>query len=181
MGGGLDLAAGADLQGPEATADHEIDCPAYGRLGLSGGIICDIAEPRPDRRVACTASVTGDAGRVFISQPRPVLIQGLGAEASPVYPGFFDTPGKDTFTLTIERLIEAAATGAADVPCNGADYLHVLEVAIAMTLSATRGNERVHLPLEDRSLRLFPHPYRMHGGDVAGWQSIGYQGPPSVA
>jgi len=33
----------------------------------------------------------------------------------------------------------------------------------------------------DRSLRLLPHPYRLRGGDIAGWQSIGYTGPPPVA
>ena len=30
-------------------------------------------------------------------------------------------------------------------------------------------------------LKIYPHPYRLKGGDVAGWQSIGYTGPPSVA
>jgi hypothetical protein len=35
------------------------------------------------------------------------------------------------------------------------------------------GNRRVPLPLQDRSLRAFPHVYRMFGGDLAGWTSIG--------
>lgn len=29
----------------EAEKETEIDCPAYGRLGLSGGIVCEIADP----------------------------------------------------------------------------------------------------------------------------------------
>ena len=35
-------------------------------------------------------------------------------------------------------------------------------------------------PLPERAHRLLPHPYRLFGGDVAGWQSIGYSGPPQV-
>jgi hypothetical protein len=44
-------------------------------------------------------------------------------------------------------------------------------------LSAKRGHERVYLPLEDRSQRIVPHPYRLGGGDVAGWRG---SGPPRV-
>ena len=71
----------------------------------------------------------------------------------------------DNFVPVVERLLQAARHGDDEVPCSGADYLHVLEVAIALTLSAGRDHERVHLPHEDRSLRIFPHPYRMDGGD----------------
>ena len=164
---------------PEAEAPHEVDCPAYGRLGLSGGIVCEIAEPGPETP-ACTVSVTGERGRVFLAAPRPVLLRGTGARESPVFPDFLEGGSrKDTFTLVVERLLRAAREGG-EVACSGGDYLHVLEAALALTLSAARGHERVHLPLEDRSLRLFPHPYRMYGGDVAGWRSIGYQGPPGL-
>ena len=180
MGRGLDPASGRLLRLTEAEAPHEVDSPAYGRLGMSGGIVCQIAEPVPDRPVACTASVTGERGRVYLASPRPVLIQGEGARESPVFPDFLEGGGRrDAFTLVVERLLRAAREGG-EVECSGQDYLHVLEVALALTLSAARGHERVHLPLEDRSLRLFPHPYRMYGGDVAGWRSIGYQGPPGV-
>ena len=165
---------------PEAEAPHEVDCPAYGRLGLSGGIVCEIAEPEPERRPACTVSVAGEGGRAFLASPRPVLLQGTGARESPVFPDFLEGgPRGDTFTLVIERLLKAAREGG-EVACSGQDYLHVLEIALAMTLSAARDHERVHLPLEARSLRLFPHPYRMYGGDVAGWRSIGYRGPPGL-
>jgi hypothetical protein len=55
-----------------------------------------------------------------------------------------------------------------------------LEIAIALKLSADSGHQRISLPLEDRSLKLLPHPYRLLGGDVAGYESIGYPGPPSL-
>ena len=43
-----------------------------------------------------------------------------------------------------------------------------LEVAIACKHSVRLGSVPVKLPLEDRSLRLYPSPYRWEGGDEAG-------------
>ena len=166
---------------PEAADDTEIDCPAYGRLGLSGGIVCELPPPNPDRRVPCTVSLTGEEGQVWICPPRPVLIQGKGATASPVFPGFFDDPPPtDFFVPLIEDLMRAFDTGE-DSRCSGHDYRQVLEIAIAVKQSAAHNHQRIALPLSDRSLRLLPHPYRLRGGDQAGWQSIGYTGPPPVA
>jgi len=67
-----------------------------------------------------------------------------------------------------------------DAVCSGHDYRQALEIAIALKQSAHRGGERVSLPLSDRSLRVFPHPYRLKGGDVAGYASIGYAAPPDL-
>ena len=52
-------------------------------------------------------------------------------------------------------------------------------------LWGAEGHRRVSLPLEDRSLRAYPHLYRLLGGDVDtvlgdGWRSIGYEGPPAL-
>ena len=54
-----------------------------------------------------------------------------------------------------------------------------------LRLWGTEGHRRVSLPLEDRSLRAYPHLYRLLGGDVDtvlgdGWRSIGYEGPPAL-
>ena len=164
----------------EEAADSEVDCPAYGRLGLSGGIICEIPQPRPEQAVPCQVAVTGENGQVWITLPRPVLIQGDGALSTPVYPEFFDAPWlDDPFIPVIERLMRAFDTGQ-EAECSGHDYRHALEIAIALNLSSLRGNRRIVLPLEDRSLKIFPHPYRLKGGDVAGWESIGYTGPPQI-
>lgn len=162
---------------PPDVAVDEIDRPAYGRLGLSGGIVCEIPEPCA---VSCRVSVTGENGQVWITGPRPVLVQGRGTLSTPVSPGFFETtdPG-DFFTRVVERLMRAFDTGG-EVQCSGHDYRQALEIAIALKLSAQRGHQRIALPLQDRSLRIFPHPYRLKGGDVAGWASIGYTGPPQV-
>jgi hypothetical protein len=64
--------------------------------------------------------------------------------------------------------------------CSGHDYRQALEIAIALKQSSQQNHERIGLPLADRSLRVFPHPYRLTGGDVAGWESIGYAGPPEL-
>ena len=50
----------------------------------------------------------------------------------------------------------------------GADLRQALEVAIAAKLSANRNSAPIKLPLEDRSLALYPRPYRWLGGDATG-------------
>ena len=164
---------------PEAEETTQIDHPAYGRLGLSGGIVCDIPNPLLESRIACETAVTGENGQAWITNPRPVLIQGQGPTSTPVYPEFFEADQPENWTdRTIAGLLKAVDTGA--YSCSGHDYRQVLEIAIALVLSAHNDNQRIELPLEDRSLKLYPHPYRLYGGDQAGWQSIGYQGPPPL-
>ena len=169
----------SDWLPPDSVADTDIDCAAYGRLGLSGGIICEVPEPRTDRPVSCPVSICGEQGQVWITNPKPILIQGQGASSTPVFPEFLDTPRKNAFTYTIERLMRAFDTGEEAV-CSGHDYRQALEIAIALKQSAQQDHRRISVPLEDRSLRILPHPYRLRGGDVAGWESIGYIGPPGV-
>ena len=165
---------------PPGRPDTEADCPAYGRLGLSGDIVCEIVEPRPNRRVNCFLSAEGETGYVWLSRPMPILIQGKGAESTPVHPEFLDAPQPESFFIpTIERLMRAFDTGEEPLS-SGDDFRRSLEIGIAIRLSSLRGHQRVALPLEDRSLRLYPHPYRFTGGDEAGWKSIGYAGPPGV-
>ena len=48
---------------------------------------------------------------------------------------------------------------------SGRDLRQALEVAIASHQSAKRGAVPIKLPLEDRSLTLYPRPYRWLGGD----------------
>ena len=48
------------------------------------------------------------------------------------------------------------------------DLRQSLEVAIAVKHSALWGNVPVKLPLEDRSLTLYPRAYRWLGGDQSG-------------
>ena len=74
-----------------------------------------------------------------------------------------------------------AVDAGGDTLCSGHDYRQALEIAIALKQFAHRGHGRISVPLEDHFLKIYPHPYRLKGGDLAVWQSIGYTGPPSVA
>ena len=67
----------------------------------------------------------------------------------------------------ISCLIDAVAKG---IPprITGETQRHALEVAIASKMSAQMGSVPIKLPLEDRSLALYPRPYRWLGGDVSG-------------
>jgi hypothetical protein len=164
---------------PPGVQALEIDCPAYGCLGLSGGIVCEVPRPRPDLRPSCRVSVWGENGQVWAVSPKSVLIQGRGATSTPVYPAFLDAPRPDPYISIIEGLMRAVDTGG-EVACSGRDYCQALEIAIALKLSAQRGHQRVHLPLQERGHRILPRPYRLYGGDVVGWENIGYQEPPQV-
>jgi hypothetical protein len=161
---------------PPGAEDWELDSGAYGRLGLSGGIICEVPEPPPEGGVSCFAWASGENGQVWIAGPEPVLVQGLGVRSTPIFPQFFRAPSERLVPPAVWRLLEAFDTGG-EVVCTGHDHRQALEIAIAMKLSASRDHERVHLPLEDRSLRILPQPYRLVGGDVAGWEKIGREPP----
>ena len=168
-----------DWMPPVDVSASEIDCPAYGRLGLSGGVVCEIPVP-PEQGGSCPVMVTGENGQVWLTGPRPVFIQGSGAASTPVYPDFLAPPSPDNFfTRRIEWLMQAFDTGQ-EVLDSGHRYHQALEIAIALKQSAQCGHRRISLPLANRSLRIVPHPYRLLGGDVAGWESIGYRGPPNV-
>ncbi len=101
------------------------------------------------------------------------------AWTSDALPGYAAPQPKTMFVSVVEQLVRAFDAGT-EAECRGHDYRQALEIAVAMKLSAHRDHQRVELPLKNRSLKLYPHPYRMYGGDEAGWQSIGYKGPPEV-
>ena len=66
------------------------------------------------------------------------------------------------------RSFLSAVDGNGDPWITGADLRQALEVAIAAKLSANRNSVPIKLPLEDRSLALYPRPYRWLGGDATG-------------
>ncbi|MBT3344041.1 MAG: Gfo/Idh/MocA family oxidoreductase [Gemmatimonadetes bacterium] len=156
--------------------DAETDCPVHGRIGLSGGVICEVSAPCAH---ADLVRVNGEHGQLSLTSPRPEILRGQGTLSSPVHPEFLDTPPRDPFAALIQRLVTAFDTGS-EMLGSGRGYQQALEVVAGMRVSARQNHERIHLPLPDRTLRVVPHPYRLRGGDVAGWESIGYSGPPTV-
>ena len=187
------LPADETFTAPPGAHPWEIDGPAYGRLGLSGGIVCEIPAPDAQRPVSCKVAVQGESGRLWMGDPT-VFVVGTGSEAMIVCPEFEDPEwGRDFPSRTIDRLLTALEGGdgpgqseeARDAQgqdrealCSGHDYRQALEIAIALKVSAHRGHQRVTLPLADRNQRIYPHPYRLQGGDMAGWTDAGYAGPP---
>jgi predicted dehydrogenase len=72
-------------------------------------------------------------------------------------------------TNSINHLIAAVESGKeSDLAISGDDLRHALEVAVACKTSAVLGSTPLKLPLEDRSLTLYPSPYRWEGGDATG-------------
>ena len=63
------------------------------------------------------------------------------------------------------RSFLAAVSNGGELWISGHDLRQALEVAIASQVSAKRGSVPMKLPLEDRSLTLYPRPYRWLGGD----------------
>jgi len=68
---------------------------------------------------------------------------------------------------SIRSFIEAVRTGS-ELWISGHDLRQALEVAIAAKFSALWGNVPLKLPLEDRSLALYPSPGRWLGADPTG-------------
>ena len=104
--------------------------------------------------------------------------QGARREIDPDYPPFpwkdvlEKTPGlregDDYLVSSIRSFLRVVETGCGELWISGHDLKQALEIAIACKLSAQLGNLPVRLPLKDRSLALYPRPYRWLGGDVTG-------------
>ena len=164
---------------PPEAADTDEDSEAYGRIGLSGGIVCELIKTTAGYSPPCSLSVTGTNGKVWLVYDKPILIKGTGNEEMPQYPEFFQDELPDAFISVIERLMRAFDAGG-EAQCSGHDYRQALEIAIALKLSARQGHKRIILPLEDRSVRVRPNRYREFGGDKIGWNFIGMSEPPEV-
>ena len=94
---------------PEEAANTEDDCGAYGRIGFSGGFVCSV--PQPDEIVsgAPQVSLLGTEGRIWLSRPHPILVQGKGVLApriSPMGPRWhWDTKIPLFHTFAVEYMV----------------------------------------------------------------------------
>jgi predicted dehydrogenase len=164
---------------PEALAkDTDEGLIINGRFRMSTGLECQVfGTPTPSRGV----DVWTDRGLVRWDWGAPAIFEGTDAKGvrkqiDPKYPPFawshiIEKAGlrpEDIYLVaSIRSFIEAVKTGS-ELWISGADLRQALEVAIACKLSAQLGSLPVRLPLKDRSLTLFPRPYRWVGGDVTG-------------
>ena len=79
----------------------------------------------------------------------------------------FHWPQYSYLANSILSFISAVESGT-EMAISGHDLRQSLEAAIAAKYSALWGAVPLSLPLEDRSLTLYPRPYRWLGGDLAG-------------
>ncbi len=70
-------------------------------------------------------------------------------------------PG-ETMKAIVQNIVDSLDTGSPLEITTGDDLKHALEMAIALRESHRRGRAPVTLPLEDRSLRLYPEKGRWH-------------------
>ena len=139
-----------------------------GRFQLTNGLECSVfGTPTPGRGV----DVWTDACLVRWDWGPPEIFKDYDQHDNRIRldPNYSPYPWSEFSYLTGSiRSFLAAVEGDGHPWITGADLRQALEVAIAAKLSATRNSVPVKLPLADRSLALYPRPYRWLGGDVTG-------------
>lgn len=135
---------------------------------LSTGVECAVfGAATPGRGV----EVWTDEALVRWDWGPPQIFKGFDAEGKrlPFDPGYASYEWSQFSYLTGSiRSFIAALNGEGEPWVSGDDLRRALEVAVACKTSALRGNVPLKLPLEDRSLALYPRIYRWGGGDVSG-------------
>ena len=136
-----------------------------GRFRLSSGIDCPVfGTATPQQGVDVWSE---DALIRWDWQP-PEIYRGFDAAGSRVRidPRYapYDWSQFSYLTGSIRSFLAAVETGS-ELAISGHDLRQALEAAIAAKLSAQLGSVPVKLPLEDRSLTLYPTAYRWLGGD----------------
>jgi predicted dehydrogenase len=148
----------------------EIDGPVHGRLGLSGEIEVHIS-PVGEAKGSWVV-IEGDDGRVEWSPQGTRLLQ--RADMSNVTDLVVDKPAPQlrySFVPLVDSLVRAYEEGERLRP-DPEDMRFALEAAVGLKQSHHSDHARVSLPNSDRSSKIWPHPYRSYGGDVAGFQSL---------
>ena len=135
---------------------------------LSNGLACTVfGEQTPHRGV----DVWSDEALVRWDWGAPEIYQGFDPSGTRIrverpytplaYPRF------SYMATSILSFLEVLEKGG-ELYISGSDLRQSLEVAIAAKYSALWGSVPLKLPLEDRSLALYPRAYRWLGGDQSG-------------
>ena len=149
-------------------ADEDTGLIINGRFTLSTGIEAPIfGEPTPYRGVDVW---TEDALLRWDWGDEMDIYQGFDANGARVRSDRaftpFVWPQYSYLASSILSFISAVENGT-EMAVSGHDLRQSLEAAIAAKYSALWGSVPLSLPLEDRSLTLYPRPYRWLGGDHA--------------
>ena len=148
--------------------DNDQGLVINGHFRLSTGIVCPVfGEATPSRGV----DVWTDDALVRWDWAPPEIYQGFDERGARVKVDRPYTPmlyPRFTYMGTsIMSFLDVVENGG-ELAVSGHDLRQSLEVAIAAKYSALWGNVPLELPLEDRSLTLYPVAYRWLGGDQSG-------------
>lgn len=145
--------AGLDFNGV-LSFNNGMDCPFFGTEGGVRGV-----------------DIWTDQALVRWRFGVPEIFLGYGSDgARKRIPHDYDSypwPEFDYLTGSIRSFIAAIETGS-EPWISGYDLRQALEIAVACNVSAELGNISVKLPLENRSLSLYPSGYRWYGRDQVG-------------
>jgi predicted dehydrogenase len=160
------VAWGSPQEALDGDTDH--DLAINGIFRMSGGIECPVyGMETPNRGV----DVWSADSLVRWDWAPPEIYRGFDEAGNRVRVDHQYAPYQWSefryLTTSIRSFISAVETGS-EMAISGHDLRQALEVAIAAKYSAKWGNVPVSLPLEDRSLALYPRAYRWVGGDESG-------------
>ncbi len=148
----------------ESDCDWQVAFNAY--FELSNGLYCPVFD-KATEEAALVEILTADA-RIKTGWKTPEIYQGVDARGHRIKQEVEFTkhgyPDTEHLWGAIHSLLRTVETGS-ELWISGHDLRQALEVAIASHESAKRGSIPIKLPLEDRSLTLYPRPYRWRGGD----------------
>ena len=140
--------------------DCGLDCPVIGKVEYRGGL-----------------SLWSQDVLIHWAWGAPKIYKGFDSRGSRIEidPNYGVEPyderieSEKYLTNSIRHFIASVESGQeSDLAVSGDDLRHALEVAVACKTSAVLGSVPLKLPLEDRSLVLYPRDYRWAGGDVTG-------------
>lgn len=149
-------------------ADADTGLVINGRFTMSTGILVPVfGEPTPSRGVDVW---TEDALLRWDWGDEMDIYQGLDDCGARIKSDRaftpFAWPEYSYLASSILSFISAVENGT-EMAISGHDLRQCLEAAIAAKYSALWGSVPLSLPLQDRSLTLYPRPYRWLGGDVS--------------
>jgi predicted dehydrogenase len=155
---------------PEAAlqSDNDDGLIINGQFQLSNGLICPVfGEETPYRGV----DVWTDDTLIRWDWAPPEIYRGFDQNGARIKVETTYTPvqyPRFTYMATsIMSFLDVVSNGG-ELAISGHDLRQSLEAAVAAKYSALWGSVPLKLPLEDRSLTLYPRPYRWLGGDQSG-------------
>ena len=149
------------------TVDRDVGWMFTGTLRLSNGMQCPI-HGAPQGGV----DVWSEEALIQWDWGPPQIFHGFREDGARrrIDPQYAPQPWSEfvsSLSGSVYSFLKAIETGSKPW-VTGYDMRQALEVAIALMQSYRMGSVPLRLPLEDRSLRLYPSPYRWDGGAAAG-------------